>query len=287
MEVSKGVGCGIFIFVFGMVTYLGSKIIGRVNTILFVAMMAAYVALVGMGLDEVNLLLLRHENWPVTLMAMPFLLTSFSFQTMVPSLTPYLHRHVRSMRWAIIGGTTVAFLVYLIWQTLLLGIVPAHGEMGLVEAFNKGESPIQFLAEHVHGSALSVFAGFFAFFALVTSFLGITMGLFDFLSDGLQIPEKGAGQIFLGAIVIIPTLFFAIYFERMFLLALDTSGGFGDSILNGIIPVLMVWTGRYYYGFKGPYEVPGGKWLLCGVFIFFAFTLVIEVLSKFNALPLP
>lgn len=287
VEISKPIGCGLFIVIFGGVTYLGSKIIGRVNSILFVAMIAAYFALVGIGTGEVKLDLLQHRYWPTTLIAIPFLLTSFSFQTMVPSLTPYLQRHAKSMRWAIIGGTTTAFFVYLIWQVLMLGIVPVNGENGLVAAFNQGESPIQFLEEHVYSSHITSIANFFAFFALVTSFLGITMGLFDFLADGLQIPEKGAGQMLLGALVIIPTVFFAIYFERAFLLALDTSGGFGDSILNGIIPVLMVWVGRYSYGFKGAFEVPGGKMLLGVIFIFFSGTLVIEVLSKLNALPVP
>ena len=32
-------------------------------------------------------------------------------------------------------------------------------------------------------------------------------------------------------------------FERIFLIALDISGGFGDTILNGIVPLLMLWLG--------------------------------------------
>lgn len=286
-DLDKPWGCGIFIVLFGGVTYLGSHVIGRVNSILFVGMIAAYIALVGIGADEVKPHLWEHGHWPTTLMAVPFLLTSFSFQTMVPSLTPYLHRHANSLRWAIIGGTTLSFLVYFIWQALIIGIVPVGGESGLVEAFRIGESPIQFVQKHVDGFHLVALADAFAFFALVTSFLGITLGLYDFLADGLQVPEKGAGQILLGAIIVIPTLFFAIYFERAFLLALDTSGGFGDSVLNGIIPVLMVWIGRYRLGYKGPFEVPGGKGLLGCVFVFFAGTLVIEILSKFNLLPTP
>ena len=75
-------------------------------------------------------------------------------------------------------------------------------------------------------------------------------GLFDFLSDGLKIPEKGRGEVLLAALVLIPTIFFAVFYSRAFIVALDTSGGFGDAILNGVMPVLMVWIGRYYYKWK-------------------------------------
>ncbi len=37
---------------------------------------------------------------------------------------------------------------------------------------------------------LGAIADFFCFFAIVTSFLGIALGLFDFLADGLKIPRK-------------------------------------------------------------------------------------------------
>jgi len=35
----------------------------------------------------------------------------------------------------------------------------------------------------------------------------------------------------------------AISYERIFLIALDVSGGFGDTILNGVLPLSMVWLG--------------------------------------------
>src|SRR5207247_990440 len=77
----------------------------------------------------------------------------------------------------------------------------------------------------------------------------------------------------------IPTFIFAVYFERIFLIALDASGGYGDSILNGIIPVLMVWVGRYKLGYKNSFCVPGGKPFLIAIFSFFVFALVLEILA--------
>lgn len=275
---SKEISCLIFILVFGAVIYLGSEVVGRVNTILFVGMIAAYIALVATGIPEIKAGLLKHQKWITSLLAVPLLLTTFSFQTMLPSLTPYLNRHASSLRWAIIGGTTLTLIIYVIWEWIALGVVPVNGPNSLIQALEEGEPVTQYLRQHVQSDWVSMIAEFFAFFALVTSFLGIALGLFDFLADGLKIKKTGWGHVLLGILVVVPTFIFAAYFERIFILALDTSGGFGDSILNGIMPVLMVWVGRYYMKLPAENRLPGGKVLLIAVLTFFVASLALETL---------
>ncbi|KAF3361750.1 putative aromatic amino acid-specific transport protein [Chlamydiales bacterium STE3] len=282
---SKGWSCALFVFIFGSILYGGHLVVGRINSLLFIAMIGAYIALVGVGIGEIKPAFLTYSNWRTALLAVPLLLTSFSCQTMVPSLTPLLKRNARALRFAIIAGTTIAFIVYFIWQWLILGIVPVEGDNGLIVALLRGEPATQFLGSHVNGYWLASIAEYFAFFAIITSFLGIGLGLFDFLSDGLKIREKGVGNLSLAILVIVPTLFFAIYFERAFLIALETSGGYGDTILNGIMPALMVWIGRYKLSYEGEFKVPGGKPLLTLVVVFFSAVLVYEVLSQFDLMP--
>lgn len=282
IEMSKELGCLIFTVLFGGILYLGSQILGRINAILFIAMIVAYVALVGGGFSHVKTELLLHQYWPTSLLAIPLLLTSFSFQTMMPSLTPYLKRNAKALRWAIIGGTGLAFIVYLLWQYMVLGIVPVHGPNSLIKALEVGEPVTQFLRQHVSNEFISVIAEYFAFFALVTSFLGMSLGLFDFLSDGLNIKKKGLGLVLLGLLILIPTFFFGAYYERVFILALDATGGYGDTILNGMMPVLMVWIGRYVYRFPKENQTPGGKPLLIICFVFFLSAFILEVLVHTN-----
>ncbi|CCB86667.1 amino acid permease [Parachlamydia acanthamoebae] len=280
LPISKEIGALIFVVFFTFVIYLGSRFVGKVNTILFVAMIAAYLGLVVVGIDEIHPTLLSYQKWNVSLFAVPFLLTAFSFQTMVPSLTPYLKSHPNALRWAIIGGTSIAFVIYAIWQSLILGIIPVGGHNGLAAALIKGEPATQCLHQHVIGTWICTVAEFFAFFAIATSFLGMTLGLFDFLADGLSIKKEGIGKVLLSILIAVPTLLFAVKFERIFLVALETSGGFGDSILNGMLPILMIWIGRYWMNLKGPFKVPGGKPLLAILFLFFTCTLFLEILIQ-------
>ena len=281
MDLGQEIGC-LFFFVFGLSFYLGNTVVGKVNAILFIAMVLSYVALVGMGVDEMKPELLLHKRWGTTLIALPVLLTSFSFQTMVPSLTPYLKRHASSLKKAIIWGTTLTFVVYLVWQSIILSIIPVEGEQGLIQLLIKGVPATEFLHEHVHGPFLAQVAQFFAFFALVTSFLGMGLGLYDFLSDGLHIKERGWGSVFLTALVIAPSYYLATHYDRVFLVALDATGGFGDAILNGIIPCLMVWVGRYRLGYKGLELLAGGKTSLALVLLFYVLTVIFVLLMQFN-----
>ncbi len=285
LTLSKAESSTLFVVIFVGVIYLGSQIVGRVNSWLFIAMIVAYVALVGMGIDEITPSNLLHMEWTGSIWAVPLLLTAFSFQTMVPSLTPYLHRDARALRIAIIGGTGLSFLVYIIWQALILGIVPVEGSNGLKQALLLGEPATVFLNEHVHGIWVVAIAEYFAFFAIVTSFLGIGMGLFDFLRDGLKLPDQGWGKIWIGLLMALPIWFVATYYDRIFLLALDATGGYGDTILNGIFPVMMVWIGRYRLGYVNDFRVGGGRPLLLFVGLFFTAALLLEIFLHLGVVP--
>lgn len=282
VSLGKFCGCGVFVLLFGSIISFGGKFVGRVNTILFISMVLAYILLIGVGGTKVKLSLLSYQNWGRSFISVPLFLTAFSFQTIVPSLTPTLKGNARHLRAAIVSGTTIAFFVYLLWQSLVLGTMPLEGPYGLEKAFEQGVPATIFLRKAVQSPWLSIIAEFFAFFALVTSFLGISLGLFDFLSDGLKIRKIAWGKILLGVLVLAPSLFFSVSYSRIFMLAMETSGGFGDTILNGIMPVLMVWVGRYYRGMHSEYPCPGGKFLLIVVLLFYFFVFGLESIEQIS-----
>lgn len=285
ISISKELGCWIFAAIFGPALFLSHKLLGRVNGYLVILMIAAFALLITCSLGDVQPELLLRHNWSASYYALPLLLTSFSFQTIVPSLHPFLDHHAPSLRVAIVGGTTIAFVVYLIWQFIVLGCVPLEGTHGLMAAVQGGEGVTYYLAKALSNPWIPTIAGFFAFFALVTSFFGFSIGLYDFLSDGLGIPKVRLGHVTLIALIVIPTLYFAITFDRIFLAALDTSGGFGDSILNGIFPILMVWIGRYWLRKSRAAFYSFGKFFLICMAIFYCTTLIVEISMHTGHMP--
>ncbi|MFT4551497.1 MAG: tyrosine-specific transport protein [Chlamydiales bacterium] len=280
----KWIGCLVFAVGAGSVIFFGGKLVGRVNTILFTAMIASYGILVFLGSSEIKFDLLARKDWGRSMFSIPILLTAFSFQTIVPSLTPVLNGNAKWLRFSIVFGTTISLCVYLLWQAIVLGTVPMDGPHGLAEAYVEGNPATCCLVYTAESAWLSSIAGFFAFFALVTSFLGIALGLFDFLADGLKIEKKGLGNVALGLLVAVPSLYFAISYSRAFLVAMEISGGFGDAILNGIMPVMMIWVGRYRKGLQSEYRCPGGKPLLVLVFLFYLFVCGLEFWEQIGGL---
>ncbi|MGR3951589.1 MAG: aromatic amino acid transport family protein [Chlamydia sp.] len=275
---SHETGCLLFTLIFAPCILFSHYALGKINGILVLIMGAAYFSIIAIGAPYINSPLLAHRNWANIPSTIPLLLTSFSFQTIVPSLIPYLERDKRSVRVAIITGTSISFCIYAIWQCVVMGTVPLDGENGLLAAYARGEPATHALIHATQSPLISVLATLFAFLALVTSFFGIAMGLFDFLSDGIGIKKEGKGVYLLGALVIIPSCLFAIRYEGAFLHALDLSGGFGDTILNGIIPILMVWTGWKTYNSTGLSKRV--KMLLLCLALLYSTILVMEISSR-------
>jgi tyrosine-specific transport protein len=121
---------------------------------------------------------------------------------------------------------------------------------------------------------VSEIAEYFAFFALVTSFLGVALSLVDFLTDGLQVSKKPSHRLLVTLLALGPPLFFALLYPNLFLWALGIAGGFSAVILFGILPALMVWKGRYQERVESKPLVAGGKPVLviviliaCGIVV--------------------
>lgn len=270
----------LFVLLFGSILYLGNLVLGRINTILMFGLVISYLLLLGTGTGHISLDPLMRSDWGNTLIAVPLLLTIFSFQTIVPSLTIYLHQDGKALRRSILYGTVMSFIVYALWQWLVLGTVLYDGENGLAAALEQGLPATQFLRSATGNPWIGAFANFFAFFALITSFLGIALGLFDFLADGFKIKRNKVGNLLLGLLVAVPILFFVFTYKRVFLSALDSSGGIGDSILNGMMPASMLWIGRYKMKLSSEYQIPGGKPFIVCVFAYAVFVFIIEILGK-------
>ena len=261
---------------FGSFLYMGTSMVDRVNTLLVAGLAITYFALIGLGVSEVQPHLLLNHQWRLAPYAFPLVLTTFSFQMIVPSLTPYLNRDPRAIRNVILYGTSIAFFIYLIWQIITLGILPMEN---LMDAFQDGLPATEPLRAVLESKILSRFASAFAFFAIVTSFLGIGLSLYDFLSDSLRIPRKSSGKLILLFFVIAPSLFFAMLYPRAFLFALEIGGGYGDTLLNGIIPIAMIWVGRYVRKYKSALHTWGDKRLLVFLGLLSVLVIVYQTLN--------
>ncbi|MEM8629044.1 MAG: aromatic amino acid transport family protein [Chlamydiota bacterium] len=238
-------GSLVFLLLFGGICFLGASAVDAINELLMLGLFVAYGGFLLLGSNRVHFDYLARSDFFAALPALPVIFTAFSYQGTVPSLVSYLQRDHRAVKSAIVCGTSLVFFVYVLWQALILGIIPFGGEHGLEQAKALGKSAIQPLRyQRIPGPVYLMGEGF-AFCAIATSFLGVNMGLLDFLSDGLRIQKTVYGKMVLSCLAFLPPTLIALFDPAIFLRALDYAGGFGCSILLVLFPTMMVLISRY------------------------------------------
>ena len=271
----------IFVLIFSPVVYIGTKAVDRLNFLLMVGLIVSFIIFVVIGVGKVNLNLLKHFDWPAAILSLPVVFTSFSYQGIVPSMRNYFYGDPKSVRKVILIGSTIPFFVYVIWEYLILGIVPLEGATGLIEAKKSGLTAVGPLKTFADSRYIYAVGQAFAFCALTTSFLGVTLGLFDFMADGLKMAKIGKTKILIFLIVYIPPTVIAMLYPTVFLRALSYAGGFGCALLLGFFPVMMVWSGRYRKKLDRQNEqLKGGKIVLSLIALFVVFEVIVEFISE-------
>jgi tyrosine-specific transport protein len=270
----------LYVLIFAPVVYLGTRWVDRLNLVLMVGIAVTYILFVSSSVSYVDVHLLTNVKWSKAWLALPVVFTAFGYQSLIPTLMTYMNRNVKKVRLAIILGTMIPFVIYIVWELLILGIIPLQGKNGLMDALSKGHDAVYPLGQYLNNPTLLSIGQAFAFFALTTSFIGISIAFVDFLADGLKVKKKGLGKLGLCALIfVIPTII-SIINPHIFLQALGLAGGIGVALLLGVIPILMVWAGRYYQGHSLLHQqLPGGKILLSILLTFVIFELFIAVLS--------
>jgi tyrosine-specific transport protein len=229
---------------FGGFVYAGTRGVDLVNRFLMFGLILSYILLVFFVPGQVDLERLGHIDFSAIGVAIPVVITAFGYHIIIPSLTTYMNRDRAKLRRAIVIGSLVPIIVYLLWEILVLGSVPIPM---LADAFQQGKSATEPLAKVLHNPYISLAAKLFAFFAIVTTFVGITLSLSDFLMDGFKIKRTHTGRFLAILLTFIPPLFFFYTYPGGFYLALQYAGAF-VSILLVFLPAAMVWKLPNYKG---------------------------------------
>ena len=281
------IGSIFFVALFGWVVYLGTRRVDHFNRGLMFGKIGFFILLIIVGVQFFRPGLLLRTEPKYAFSALPLLVIAFGFHNMIPSLTAYLNGDLKRVRMTIIGGSLMAFVIYLIWEILVLGIVPLRGPHGLISSLMSDQEASQAIAAIAGSRAISIFSQGLAFFAILTSFLAQALSLVHFLADGFKINYKKQESAWLCSLALLPPLIFSMIYPQLFFKALNFAGGICAVILFGILPVMMVWIGRYRNQTSSGYQVPGGKFTLVGVLVVALFIFILQVTSMCGLYFLP
>jgi len=261
---------------FGVFVYLGTKSVDWINRILMFGLILTYSILTLFLPSHIQPSLLQHVDSQAIWLAVPVVITSFGFHIIIPTLTSYLGHDVRKLRLTLLIGSLIPLFVYALWEFLILGIVPLYGDHGLIQTYLQGHSSAAPLSLIVQNKWISTAANAFSFFAIITSFLGVSLSLSDFLTDGLRMKRFSFGRELACLLTFIPPLIFVLIYQRGFIIALQFAGIF-VAILLCIMPALMAWTLR-------PYRKFFKRCLLITVILVSLFVIGLDILEEMGIL---
>ncbi|CAE8626824.1 unnamed protein product [Polarella glacialis] len=261
----------LFAAVFGGLVFAtkGSDTLELLNNAFAAVVLVSFFLLVSLALPLVEpSRLFDVADWSSTSDIVPTLLLSLVYHNVVPTICAKLEGDRGKISLAIVVGSFLPFLMFLIWNGVILAAVPPGGSADPLDALRASQ-----------GSGLlglGVLA--FSLSAIVTSFIGFVIALTDFfadvLGDGSSSSDTGSARnlnrVRDFALTLLPPLALACYDPSLFFQAIDKAGAFGVSMLFGFLPAWMALMQRASElpvlvrspGFLGGYEraplAPGG-----------------------------
>jgi len=266
-----------FTVVLGFFVNSCTQSVDYANRLLFFFKMMAFLAMAALLVPFVKTenLLMNHGNLPSLWLAIPVFFTSFGFHGSIPSLINYVGPHPKALRLAIVVGSLCPLAVYLLWQTATLGILSPAA----LEALGH-ESNVAIFMQHLNSAmqsnTLDWLTNIFAFLAITTSFLGVAMGLFDYIAESLGKTNAPVQRFQTSLLTFLPPLFFALFYPNGFITALGYAA-IALSVLAVLLPTAIALKLRQ--SMPVTYRAWGGNALLVLAFLVGLCVIAIEVIG--------
>lgn len=267
ISVPRTVGILICVPCIGALVYMGTRAVSIVNQVFLLISILSFCTLITLGLPKIQGASLLRTDWKATIATIPILLICFGYQNLIPTLVHFAKRNIYTIRCAILIGSLIPFIVYSLWNFVILGLLTKTDTATLTQLIQQNNMATGLLANASHAPAVLLFTQIFSFFAIITPFMANTLAFVDFLKDGLKIPHNSERELRVYILALGPPTLLTLLYPNLFLRALGFAGGFADIVLFAIMPTIIVWTGRYMKKIKGPYELMGGKPMLIAILL--------------------
>ncbi|MGY6772499.1 aromatic amino acid transporter [Gallibacterium sp. ZY190522] len=247
-----------FVVILAIAVTIGTNAVDGFTRLLFLIKLVAFALVLFLMLPKVtaeNLGALP-LNYFLIISASPVFFTSFGFHVVIPSINNYLDGDIRRLRIAIIGGTAIPLVAYIVWQMATHGVFEQSQFVQIIRDDPTLNGLVNATYKATGSDLISGAVRTFSTLALITSFLGVSLALVDCLDDLLKRVHITANRFTLSLLTFVPTLLFALFYRDF--LAVLTYAGQMFTFYGLVLPVGMVWMLRRKYP-DLPYRVIGGN----------------------------
>lgn len=280
-----------FFLLFAACVWWSAQVVDRFSSVLVGGMVIAFFWAVGGLLGSVKMPVLLDSAapegtpyWIYLGTALPVCLASFGFHGNVSSLLKYFNGNAPKVARALWCGTLIALFVYILWQAAVQGNLPRSAFGPVIQAEDNVAALIAALAKVIGESSLPRILSFFSYAAIASSFLGVTLGLFDYLADLFGFDDSRSGRTKTAAVTFLPPLVCCLLFPTGFVTAIGYVG-LAAAVWTALVPALLLTAARRKFGKGSGYSVYGGTALAVWVFAFGVFNILAQLLSRAGMLP--
>lgn len=216
-----------FGFVIAFMVWWGSHAVSLACSLMLIAMAISFGLSTGGLVEQIKTEVLwampaqgSHYIW----YAMPYFVTAFACAGLVPSLVKHYRGHERSVNISLILGTFLTLAVYSLWLVTNFGTLSRAEFLPIIDAGGNMGDLAAGLQSKVANTNISAILTVFSNLAIVTSFLSIALGLFDYLADRFQFSNNALGRAKTALITFGPPALLSAVYPRGFILAIGYAG---------------------------------------------------------------
>ncbi|HGO5824036.1 TPA: aromatic amino acid transport family protein [Mannheimia haemolytica] len=275
----------IFTAVLGAFVVVGVKSVDGLTRVLFLGKIVAFIAVLLMMLPKAkleNLTAIPLDNLLI-ISAVPIFFTAFGFHVIMGTINSYLDADIGKIRKSIYIGTAIPLVAYLLWQLATHGVL-SQNEFTTILAQDPTLNGLVKATSQITGSTiLGEMVRLFSVLALITSFLGVSMGIFEGVGDLLKRLNLPTNRLWLTLATFTPPILFALFYPDGFIMALGYAGLL-FAFYGMILPIGLAWKARSRHP-NLPYRVIGGNLALVVALIAGIIIMVIPFLIQLGYLP--
>lgn len=279
----------IFAVLVAFIVWLSTRAVDRLSTILIGGMVIAFVMSVGNMFTHVQpAVLFNHSDTeatylPYALAALPYLLTSFGYHGNVPGLVKYYQKDSGAVVRSLVYGTLLALAIYILWQYVIQGNITRDAfKQVIAEGGNIGSLLKQMGNVSDNQTIRQLLTGF-SYMALASSFLGVSLGLFDYIADFFKFSDDATGRSKTALVTFAPPTLAALLFPNGFIYAIGFAG-LAATIWAVIVPALMARSSRRRFT-EQRYQAPGGQSMILFIILFGVINASAHILALLGLLP--
>lgn len=262
-DLAPEIGVLIFTVIFGGIVSLGTQTVDVFNKWIFaikLVFLAIVLVLLSSKVQQVNLLS-SPINRTSILLVLPVIFTSFGFHVNIPSIVAYMDGNQKKLKRIFIIGSALPLIIYILWQLMVLGSINQSEFMRILDEKSNIQGLLIAIRQMVDNPIINTSFNVFATAALVTSFLGVSLGLFDYIKDLSKKYKVIENTIVVSLLTFLPPLLFALFYPEGFVLALGYAA-IPLAFLIIILPALLVRKVHQTYNITAPWYKTLSLWLV-------------------------